>query len=628
MAFELLSSNNQEVSRFIYNEHTNKATFWVPTRSDLENITDFLFNANTTIFEDIGQKLFNADPQRAIMSVKLYPLNFAYIVNAVGTKNFSLMGSYIPSTASPYLVNYLNTNHLTKYINFGYIDIPYYEGTDSYLSYEPYTKLFLYLPFAPLTPLDTRRVAGKRVRVRGVIDLYEGAMIYYIEVYEDDTWVFLQNVSCTIAVDIPIYKSNDYDVRKSVTKDLLTGLSTMALGGAGGGVAGFTKGFTQTANKLLNVEFERSPLQQGNFNNLTGFFQPLKVNLITYTPNIKYHLNDTDYNHLYGVPCKKIDKLNTFGGFTKVGGIHIKEMQGATTDEIKLIEQLLLEGVILDNTSAIFDVAYDYDNTQVALSNTLDKVMFGGTYTTAITILSGYQVDSIKVYMGGQDITSTAVSGNVITITNVSGNISIKIVSSAIPVYYTITYTGLTGANLSNTSVSILQGTTYETDITPDYSNGYLMGEYVPTVTMGGAAVATGVSGNNIRITNVQGNLIISGTYPQVTTMTDKWVRRGNALTLPDEPIDLSNVTLSFDDGNAQYSGDDIVIDNQLDLNGYFISFSNQNHNYGISLTGAIYEDDVYKSMLDNIQFSESSSYYTSYSGLLEWLDENFVRGL
>ena len=146
MAFELLSNNNEYVSRNIYNEYTNKATFWVPTRNDLEDITSFIFDVDNNIFEDIGQKLFNADPQKAIISCRLFPIEFGYITGAVGTKSFKLMNTDIPSNQSPYLVNYIKPEYIANYIDFGYIDIPLVEDMNSFLSYEPHTRLFLYPP--------------------------------------------------------------------------------------------------------------------------------------------------------------------------------------------------------------------------------------------------------------------------------------------------------------------------------------------------------------------------------------------------------------------------------------------------------------------------------------------------
>ena len=438
---------------------------------------------------------------------------------------------------------------------------------------------------------------------------------------------YITSVTTKIAIDIPLYENNTLSVLKEVTANTLYGFGRMIGGAINGNIGGVVNaGFTGLANDL-SIEEGKSRLLGENTTAFSGLFLPMQPKVLVYKPRIIFHLNDTNYNHLYGVPCRKIDRLNTFGGFTKVGGIHIKEIPNATTEEVDEIESLLKQGVILDNTNAVFNITYNYNSSQVTLSNPQTSVMFGGNYTTSVNVVSGYQVDSIRVFMGGQEITSTAVSDNVINVIGVTANLSIRITSSVIPVYYTISYTNLTGATLSNTQTSILQGTPYSTTITPDYANGYYIGSYVPAVYMGGAQVTTGVEGNSISIPNVQGNITIGGLYPSVTTLVGTWSMRENFIDLPDEPIVFSNVHVAFHDGTDLYECTDCVIDDQTDLNGYFITFTTSLNQYiGITQTGAIYVDDVYTSQLASITFNESSEYYSSYSGLLEWLDTNFIK--
>ena len=69
----------------------------------------------------------------------------------------------------------------------------------------------------------------------------------------------------------------------------------------------------------------------------------------------------------------------------------------------------------------------------IVSSNTSTKVVEGNAYTTTINSSDpDYQLDTITVTMGGTDITSTAVSGNIVSIASVTGNIGI----TATAVYY------------------------------------------------------------------------------------------------------------------------------------------------------------------------------------------------
>lgn len=62
-------------------------------------------------------------------------------------------------------------------------------------------------------------------------------------------------------------------------------------------------------------------------------------------------------------------------------------------------------------------------------SNSLTSVPYGSAYSATITANSGYDLSSIKVTMGGTDITSTAVSDSTITIASVTGDIVITAVA-------------------------------------------------------------------------------------------------------------------------------------------------------------------------------------------------------
>ena len=67
--------------------------------------------------------------------------------------------------------------------------------------------------------------------------------------------------------------------------------------------------------------------------------------------------------------------------------------------------------------------------TNCTSSNSAKQAVEGESYSTTITANSGYELSSIKVTMGGKDISSTAVSGGKITIASVTGNIVITAVA-------------------------------------------------------------------------------------------------------------------------------------------------------------------------------------------------------
>lgn len=625
MSFDITTKDvNGYTSEFVYPHFSNQAKFWVLTKSQLTNITSSIFDprGSNNVFDNFGKALFNADPQKALISLRAYPLDLSYLV-ASSSSPFTLMTQSISGMTSAL---YLSDERALNDYDFGYIDVPYVDSADSYLSYSPHSIYKLYLPFVSnLVELDTRRVAGKTINVVGVINFYDGTMTYYVTAgtgvrtsptYE---YEYITSVTTKIAIDIPLYQNNTMSVLKQATSNAISGFGKL-LGGVASGNAGaiLNSGFQNLAQDI-SLEEGKNKLISEDASAFDGLFLPLQPKLLIYKPRLRYNLNDTNYAHAYGLPCKKIDILGEFGGFTKVDEVHIKEIAGATQTEIEEIEKLLHSGIILDNTNAVFNIYTDVRN--ASLSNQATTIQFGWTYQCDVTATSGYQLDSIQVFMGGQDVTSTAVSGNHIYLPNVSADIRVIVRASVIPVYHTITFS-VTGATSSSQVTQVLTGQSYSTDILPDYNNGYILGTYEPIITMGGIVQTTAYANGQVYIQNVQDDIVITGTLPHVTTMTDLWRRRQNALVLPDVTIDLMGIDLVFeDDTSFAKNTNTCIIDNMTDLEGNFITFTSGGDSYTIDIYGRIYENDVYVTTLTKINFVTNYDYYTNFSGLLKWLD-------
>ena len=83
--------------------------------------------------------------------------------------------------------------------------------------------------------------------------------------------------------------------------------------------------------------------------------------------------------------------------------------------------------VITATATATSATTYTVTNTltNAVNSNNTVSVEQGASYNATITANNGYVLDSVKVTMGGTDISASAVSGGVITIASVTGNIVI-----------------------------------------------------------------------------------------------------------------------------------------------------------------------------------------------------------
>ena len=74
---------------------------------------------------------------------------------------------------------------------------------------------------------------------------------------------------------------------------------------------------------------------------------------------------------------------------------------------------------------SVVDRPIAYNLTNVKTSNTAARVADGTRYTTILSPVAGYQIETVKVTMGGTDITASAYSGGKVTIERVTGSVAI-----------------------------------------------------------------------------------------------------------------------------------------------------------------------------------------------------------
>ena len=151
-----------------------------------------------------------------------------------------------------------------------------------------------------------------------------------------------------------------------------------------------------------------------------------------------------------------------------------------------------------------------YNLSNCTSSNTKESISNGESYYATITPNSGYEITGAIITMDGIDITSTAFSSNAISIASVTGDIIITVTTAVsggtTEKTYIITH-NLVKCTSSNTASDITEGSSYSTSITAN--EGYTLGNII--VTMGGIDItSTAVSGNNINISDVTGNIVIA----------------------------------------------------------------------------------------------------------------------
>lgn len=199
--------------------------------------------------------------------------------------------------------------------------------------------------------------------------------------------------------------------------------------------------------------------------------------------------------------------------FTKSSAVfNISDWSNGTYDKCKLKCVYTESGG--GTTDTYYTIAYTLN--QATSSNSITSIKKGSSYSTIVAAKEGYTVKNIKVVMGGTDISNTAIRGSNINIPNVTGNITITVTTEAIPsedTYYTIRYS-LHDSTSTNSTTSIKKGSNYSTTIAA--KNGYKITQIY--CVMGGTDISSSaVSGNNIKISNVTGDISILVNTEEIT---------------------------------------------------------------------------------------------------------------
>lgn len=179
--------------------------------------------------------------------------------------------------------------------------------------------------------------------------------------------------------------------------------------------------------------------------------------------------------------------------------------------------------IVYTYKDAIYSVTYGGDTTNYTYSNANLNINYNDSYTTTITPVTGREIDTVTVTMGGVDITSMYNTSNrTLTVSQVTGNIVIDVTTKV--KVYSITYSGSNFTH-SNNATTVNHGDSFSTNLSGSGTSSITS----VTVTMGGVDITSSAVNNNnsVNISNVTGDIRIS-----VTTQT--CLVEGTKITLYD----------------------------------------------------------------------------------------------
>ena len=284
-----------------------------------------------------------------------------------------------------------------EYLNF-HVDRKF----NTFLDYEPYTKLQLFLPLIGIVNLDTNSVMGKDVKVTYIFDYLGNTVAAEISVVEDKTVRILQTETGVLGYNIPYTYINSEEMSRNLAIGVVkaglsigagvVGSSYQSISSTIGNVSTQNQGSkdviikgtnTKSGISSRNLKYERNRTENTNmttstsgkhrrtfdmFYGLNGFADTLASSVLRGTANvagtnINYYesftptltrvtVNNwypTGFGVFYGFPLKQTKTIGELigTGFTIFEEIHVDSVDGATFEEKDMIENYLKEGVLL-----------------------------------------------------------------------------------------------------------------------------------------------------------------------------------------------------------------------------------------------------------------------------------------
>lgn len=302
-------------------------TLFNPTTAELRQLSDYLWSNAFDL--NAYKKLFN-DPMDLFLGLSIIP---AAIPDG-GRKQIGIglidTGIYMTVAGSQW-VKVDCGSPLNAAGNA--IAVPNYTG--SYMDFDPYTQIELYLPFIGVKTLKADEVMGKMLNVTYWIDILSGACLAWVSVNRVVMYSFMGQC----ATSIPVASGDWTNIINGVLSVVGGAVGGAVKGGVGGAIAGGVAASSAVAVNDGKISIERS----GSISSAGGLLAPQKPYLIISTPRL---CKPAYQNVFEGYPLYVSYYLKYLSGYTEVEVMHLKGIFG-TTEELDEIKQLLLAGVIL-----------------------------------------------------------------------------------------------------------------------------------------------------------------------------------------------------------------------------------------------------------------------------------------
>lgn len=298
-------------------------TTYNPSLAQLNALASFLWSNAFDL--DTFKKLFS-DPMQAIIGLGVVPVD--PVASGAQTVKFGIVDTGVSMTkCKQYVQKSMGSVTIRKYIG-------------SFLDYDPYVKIQIYLPYIGIRELAADDVMNDTVTVTYNIDVLTGGCAAIIST-ADKGVLYQFNGSCIM--NIPLTSINfSQAIQNAVSA--VGSVATTIVGAATGAAPIAAMGVAGLAANAANTAVNSKPTIQrsGSMGGSAGMMSVQRPYLIINRPKLSV---PDKLNKFTGNTCNVTMKLNKCTGFTMVDYIHLSGIP-AMEEEKKELDSILKKGVI------------------------------------------------------------------------------------------------------------------------------------------------------------------------------------------------------------------------------------------------------------------------------------------
>lgn len=318
---------------YIPNSYTK---YWI-TPDELVKLKEFLFKK--TFLDNVSRLWEN--PAEYIVDLTYYPLRpdtlnmtGAQEQIIVGNINSEVTGLLFPDSGNRF--HYMGLYHISPYYN-------------SYLDYEPYTSISIYLPYIGVRSLDSSRVTGHTLNVGYTFDFNTRQVTAHLGLDGQgfgDLGNALDSFTGSFGVAFPLSGSQANQVALNVlqsTTQLISSAGAIAGGVATGNVAAVYGGAVNAGKSMLGGQVIK-PESLGTLTPTAGLYAPQIPYLIINRPITALPSTwaaDMGYSAGYS------GKVSSFTGYLEATHVELKRAPSMTEQEAQEIITLLQGGILI-----------------------------------------------------------------------------------------------------------------------------------------------------------------------------------------------------------------------------------------------------------------------------------------